>query len=434
MVSPISILGFPFVHVRQTAAPRFSSLEDRVASLEATIASLPSLIDAAIEKAFASKLPAYFDKFRKELHSRRAGEGISAPLATDHYVSPTIKPIQLPRSPICAGGVQSQLIPATSQAPPLLSSSPLLRALSTSAVKPQSNDSVVTKFSLPASKIVIHASSMTIVLWLILTHSFPDTTKTGSEVLLLLGVIACHTDHSAFNYHAFLNAKYGWVNWYFVGKFVKKDFYALELFEEMSKRLNTYNMSLSSNLDAWDIVEDVAIAYEYNNITMRNQIPKSEPAFLKPLPLNEFTELIRLEIVMNGFTKVLTFILSSWQEIFPMSSYKDDKDVAKLKEIGESFIIEGNPESCTSWLSMNGEVLATGDKLMYLPCGLAAGSSITMAGSSHYAHEEYVSQLAKLRWGDGIVMVSQFMDELLTHGGRPCDNLAKNSFGKSNHM
>ena len=65
---------------------------------------------------------------------------------------------------------------------------------------------------------------------------------------------------------------------------------------------------MSSNLDAWDIVEDVAIAYEY-------------------------TKLIRLEIARNGFTEVLTFILGSWKEIFPMSSYKDDKDVAKLKKI-----------------------------------------------------------------------------------------------------
>ncbi|KAB2604430.1 hypothetical protein D8674_041396 [Pyrus ussuriensis x Pyrus communis] len=257
------------------------------------MASLPSLIDAAIERAFATKLPAYFDKFRNELHSRSVGEGISAPLATDHYVSPAIEPIQLPRSPICVGGVQSQLILAAIQAPPLLSSSPLLRALATSTVKPQSNDSVATTFSLPASKTVIHASTMTIAPWPILKHSFPDTTKTGSE------------------------------------------------------RLNTDNMSLSSNLDAWDIVEDVAIAYEY-------------------------TKLIRLEIARNVFTEVLTFIL---------------------------------------------------------------GSSITVVGSSHYAHEEYVSQLAKLRWGDRAVMVSQFMDELQTHGGQPCDNLGRELFWeKQPHM
>ncbi|KAM1068506.1 hypothetical protein ACFX2A_000469 [Malus domestica] len=339
MVSPISIPGFPSVHTRQSAATCDAALESRLASLEACVAALPSLITAAIDQAFADSLT----QFRCDMFFRGAGEGISTPLAGDHHGSPVIDPIQLTRRPICAEGAQSQLSLSAVQAPPQLLSSPLLQALATSAVKPHSKDSAAATVLLQESKTGIHASTMTFAPWLLHEHSFPDTTTTGSTVLLLFGVIACYTGHSAFVYHAFLNAKYGWVNWYFVGKFVKKDFYALELFEEMSKRLNTYNMSLSSNLDAWDIVEDVAIAYEYNNITMRNQIPKSEPASLKPLTLNEFTELIRLEIAMNGFTEVLTFILGSWQEIFPMSSYKDDKDVAKLKEIGESFIIEGNP-------------------------------------------------------------------------------------------
>ncbi|KAM1633873.1 hypothetical protein TB2_011840 [Malus domestica] len=65
------------MHTSQTIAPRFSSLEDHVAALEATMASLPSLIDVAIEKVFATKLPAYFDKFRREFHFQSAGEGIA---------------------------------------------------------------------------------------------------------------------------------------------------------------------------------------------------------------------------------------------------------------------------------------------------------------------------------------------------------------------
>ncbi|KAB2615231.1 hypothetical protein D8674_021819 [Pyrus ussuriensis x Pyrus communis] len=104
MVSSFSNPGFSPVDTRQTAAPHFSSLEDRVASLEATMASLPSLIEAAIENAFSTKLSAYFNKFRKELHFRSTWEGISAPLATDHQVFLVIEPIQLPRSPIYGGG------------------------------------------------------------------------------------------------------------------------------------------------------------------------------------------------------------------------------------------------------------------------------------------------------------------------------------------
>lgn len=82
------------------------------------------------------------------------------------------------------------------------------------------------------------------------------------------------------------------------------------------------------------------------------------------------------------------------------------------KEIDMSTILEGKPESCPSWVSMNGEELAKRDLLMFLPCGLAAGSSITLIGTPHYAHQEYVPQLAKLRAEDGLVLVSQFMVEL----------------------
>ncbi|KAM6551991.1 hypothetical protein CsatB_001799 [Cannabis sativa] len=90
----------------------------------------------------------------------------------------------------------------------------------------------------------------------------------------------------------------------------------------------------------------------------------------------------------------------------------DELDKLDIKETAETSMIEGKPESCPSWLSMSGEELAVGDKVMFLPCGLAAGSSITLVGTPHYAHQEFVPQLAKLRRGDPLVMVSQFMVEL----------------------
>ncbi|KAL6567276.1 Hydroxyproline O-galactosyltransferase galt2 [Orobanche gracilis] len=77
-----------------------------------------------------------------------------------------------------------------------------------------------------------------------------------------------------------------------------------------------------------------------------------------------------------------------------------------------SMILEGKPESCPSWVSTNGKELAKRDFIMVLPCGLAAGSSITVIGTPHHAHQEYVPQLAKLRADDALVMVSQFMVEL----------------------
>ncbi|KAJ6316997.1 hypothetical protein OIU78_020140 [Salix suchowensis] len=82
------------------------------------------------------------------------------------------------------------------------------------------------------------------------------------------------------------------------------------------------------------------------------------------------------------------------------------------KEIGQSSLYEGKIESCPLWVSISGEELAGGEKLMFLPCGLAAGSSITIVGTPHHAHQEYVPQLIRLRNGDGTVMVSQFMIEL----------------------
>lgn len=74
--------------------------------------------------------------------------------------------------------------------------------------------------------------------------------------------------------------------------------------------------------------------------------------------------------------------------------------------------VEGNSESCPSSVSLSGEEVLSTDHIMFLPCGLAAGSSITVVGMPHVAHEEFVPQLLKLREGKGLVLVSQFQVEL----------------------
>ncbi|KAJ8761906.1 hypothetical protein K2173_006508 [Erythroxylum novogranatense] len=94
--------------------------------------------------------------------------------------------------------------------------------------------------------------------------------------------------------------------------------------------------------------------------------------------------------------------LKAWEE---MEKYD-------VKDAEQSSVYEGKSESCPSWVSISGEELAEGDKMMFLPCGLAAGSSITIVGTPHFAHREYVPQLEKLRKGNGNVYVSQFMIEL----------------------
>ncbi|GFZ07659.1 tRNA synthetase beta subunit family protein [Actinidia rufa] len=86
----------------------------------------------------------------------------------------------------------------------------------------------------------------------------------------------------------------------------------------------------SDILHPCDVAEDVAIAYGYN------EIPKTIPPSLKPLPLNQFSDLIRSEIAMSGFTEVLTWVLCSYKENFSMLNRKDDKSTA---------VIIGNPRS-----------------------------------------------------------------------------------------
>uniref|UniRef100_A0A5B7BPW4 Putative Galactosyltransferase family protein isoform 1 n=1 Tax=Davidia involucrata TaxID=16924 RepID=A0A5B7BPW4_DAVIN len=114
---------------------------------------------------------------------------------------------------------------------------------------------------------------------------------------------------------------------------------------------------------------------------------------------NRTSELSVLERMAD---EAWTLGLKAWEEV----------DKFDEKETSQSSILEGKPESCPSWVSMSGEELSRGDHVMFLPCGLAAGSSITVVGTPHHAHQEYVPQLARLRRGDALVLVSQFMVEL----------------------
>ncbi|PNY09228.1 putative beta-galactosyltransferase 20-like protein [Trifolium pratense] len=118
------------------------------------------------------------------------------------------------------------------------------------------------------------------------------------------------------------------------------------------------------------------------------------------LQMNRTSDLSVLEKMAD---EAWTLGLKAWKEI----------EMVDVKEFGESSVVEGGKaESCPSWISMSGEELLKGDGLMFLPCGLAAGSSITVVGTPHYSHKEYSPQLAKLKNGDGLVSVSQFMFEL----------------------
>lgn len=99
--------------------------------------------------------------------------------------------------------------------------------------------------------------------------------------------------------------------------------------------------------------------------------------------------------------------LKAWAEVESYEARGDENVTA---------LLEGKPESCPLSVSMGAEadevVGADGERLMFLPCGLAVGSSITVIGTPQGTHPEFVPQLLRMRQGDGTVMVSQFMVEL----------------------
>ncbi|XP_074574123.1 hydroxyproline O-galactosyltransferase GALT2-like [Curcuma longa] len=98
--------------------------------------------------------------------------------------------------------------------------------------------------------------------------------------------------------------------------------------------------------------------------------------------------------------------LKAWEEAENYHPRVDLKNTA---------VIQGNPaSSCPSSTSMSGDVGAVNsEQVMFLPCGLSVGSSITVVGTPHTAHKEYVPQLERPGEENGTVLVSQFMVELL---------------------
>lgn len=83
----------------------------------------------------------------------------------------------------------------------------------------------------------------------------------------------------------------------------------------------------SDILHPCDVMEDVAIAYGFNNI--KRTVPKCVTQG-KLQPLNEFSDSLRAEVAMAGFTEVLTWLLGSREENFVMVNRKDDVNTAVI--------------------------------------------------------------------------------------------------------
>ncbi|KAL3478717.1 hypothetical protein BJX99DRAFT_223633 [Aspergillus californicus] len=75
-----------------------------------------------------------------------------------------------------------------------------------------------------------------------------------------------------------------------------------------------------------DIMEDVAIAYGFNNLP--RSFPSKSGTIAQPLPVNKLTDIIRTEAAMAGWSEVLPLILCSHDENFGWLNRKDDGNTA----------------------------------------------------------------------------------------------------------
>jgi len=75
-----------------------------------------------------------------------------------------------------------------------------------------------------------------------------------------------------------------------------------------------------------DIMEDVAIAYGFNNLPRSS--PTSAATIGKPLMLNKLADIVRLETAMAGWSEVMPLILCSHDENFAWLNRIDDGSTA----------------------------------------------------------------------------------------------------------
>eukprot|EP01089_Gocevia_fonbrunei_P018812 TRINITY_DN6465_c0_g8_i1.p1 TRINITY_DN6465_c0_g8~~TRINITY_DN6465_c0_g8_i1.p1 ORF type:complete len:576 (+),score=127.87 TRINITY_DN6465_c0_g8_i1:43-1770(+) len=83
----------------------------------------------------------------------------------------------------------------------------------------------------------------------------------------------------------------------------------------------------SDVLHSCDVMEDVAIGYGFNNLTLT--VPKTVTVG-KQQPINKLTDLLRLEVALAGYTEILTLSLCSIAENFTHLNRKDDGSAVKL--------------------------------------------------------------------------------------------------------
>lgn len=94
-----------------------------------------------------------------------------------------------------------------------------------------------------------------------------------------------------------------------------------------------------------------------------------------------------------------------------------DVEVARNVTVSVGLEEDGKREFCPLSMAMSDEDMQVvgkgGEQLMFLPCGLAAGSSITIVATPQHGHQEYMPQLQKMMpVVSSMVTISQFVLEL----------------------
>ncbi|GMH34309.1 hypothetical protein BSKO_02143 [Bryopsis sp. KO-2023] len=120
-----------------------------------------------------------------------------------------------------------------------------------------------------------------------------------------------------------------------ISTFLTKMMFKTDLVESDTKVRVEIPPTRSDVLHACDVMEDVAIAYGYNNI--QKTLPSCATQG-RELPLNHMSELIRTECAMAGFTEILTWCLCSKAENF--HHLRRDDELAKAVCIGNPATVE----------------------------------------------------------------------------------------------
>lgn len=77
-----------------------------------------------------------------------------------------------------------------------------------------------------------------------------------------------------------------------------------------------------------DIMEDVAIAYGFNELP--RSFPSKSGTIAQPLPINKLSDIIRTEAAMAGWSEVLPLILCSHDENFAWLNRQDKGEAIKI--------------------------------------------------------------------------------------------------------